>query len=50
MDMEKIKTIALLLTAVGMLMNSGCTTLPPAPPQPVVNSLPAASTGTLVGG
>ena len=37
----------ILLLGLLILVSSGCTTLPPAPPQPVVNSLPPAATGTI---
>jgi putative cardiolipin synthase len=42
----KIKFILLSLLLI-QLISYGCTTLPPAPPQPVVNHLPPAESGVL---
>jgi putative cardiolipin synthase len=41
----KVKLVFLLILT--QLVSYGCTTLPPAPPQPVVNSLPPAESGVL---
>jgi hypothetical protein len=42
-----LKNKLILLLGLLVLVNSGCTTLPPAPPQAVVNSLPPAATGAI---
>ena len=45
--MRGLKINAAVFALLAGILFSGCTTLPPAPPQPVVNSLPPASEGAL---